>query len=60
MPSAISKSSSSVIWKSSSRGYVSMISTSALWSWLPGGRPDRSTTRCALRRSTGISHGLAL
>ena len=23
-------------------------------------QPDRSTTRCALRRSTGISHGLAL
>ena len=31
-----------------------MISTSALSSWLPGGKPARSRTACALRRSTGM------
>ena len=60
MPSAISSSSSSVIWNSSSRGYVSRISISALWSWLPGSSPERSSTLCTFRRSSGISHGLAL
>ena len=44
MPSATSSSSSFVIWNSSSRGYVSRISISALWSWLPGSRPERSRT----------------
>ncbi len=60
MPSAISSSSSCLIWNSSSRGYVSRISIIALWSWLPGRRPERSSTLWTFRRSSGISHGLAL
>jgi hypothetical protein len=60
MPSATSSSSSFVIWNSSSRGNVSRISISALWSWLPGSRPERSRTLSTFRRSSGISHGVAL
>ena len=52
---ATSNSSSSGIWNSSSRGYVSRISTSAFSAWLAGGKPARATTASTLRRTTGIS-----
>jgi NAD(P)-dependent dehydrogenase (short-subunit alcohol dehydrogenase family) len=47
--------SSPGVWKSSSRGYVSRISTSSFSAWLAGGKPARATTASSLRRTTGIS-----
>jgi hypothetical protein len=48
MPSAVSYSSSSEIWNSSSRGKVSRMWSSALARWPPGGRPARSAIASTL------------
>ncbi len=54
---ALRSSSSSSIWNSSSRGYVSRMLSSALPAWLPGATPERATTFATLLRSSGIDAG---
>lgn len=44
-----------MIWKSSSRGYVSRIDIRSLPEWLRGDRPERSSTSATLRLTTGSS-----
>ncbi len=56
---AISNSSSTEVWNSSSRGCVSRISISAFSLWLSGGNAARAMTASNLRRRIGISRGLA-
>ena len=60
MPIATLKSSSLSIWNSESRGYDSRISSSALRSWLAGGKPACWMTPSTLPRMIGIVRGLAL
>ena len=59
MPIASSNSSSSEIWNSSSRGWLSRISKSAFSAWLAGGKAARAITACTLRRMTGMSRTAA-
>ena len=56
---AISNSSSTEIWKSSSRGWVSRISINAFSLWLPAGKAARSSIAATLRRRIGMLRGLA-
>ena len=59
MPIAWLNSSSWAIWKSSSRGNVSRISSSAFSLWPAGGNAARAMTVSTLRRTSGTSRTLA-
>ena len=58
-PRAKATSSASVDWNSSSRGQVSSTAITDLPSWLEASSPKCAITASTLRRSSGMSWGLA-